>query len=276
MARRRENEPPPGGAPAADLLGPGAFGHGPLYREVKRRITRSLRDGDWSQGQPLPSEAQLAVRYGVSMGTVRKAIAELVAERLLVRHPGRGTFVANRDRDYMLDAFFNIVDAHGHKEFPAVELISFGGAAAQGKAARHLGLREGAPVFCLQNVLRLQGAPVILDRIHVSRAVMPELNEAEFRARDQTIFGLYQRRHGVTVTRLEEWIRAGKADASIAHVLGLARGAAVLAIERVAYTYDATPVEFRERFVNTAGHAYLNVLGMKTPTVSSSATMAHG
>jgi len=249
-----------------DALTPGGFGHGPLYREVKRRLTASLRDAEWRQGQPLPSEAQLAARYGVSMGTVRKAITELVAERVLVRRQGRGTFVANRDRDYMLDAFFNIVDASGHKEFPQVRLLSFRATQADQKAAHHLGLRERARVFRIENLLSLQDTPVILDRIQVSRAVMPDLNEVDFRARDQTIFGLYQRLHGVTVTRLDEWIRAANADADVARALKLKQGTAVLAIERVAYTYDETPVEFRERYVNTSGHAYLNVLGMKKPS----------
>lgn len=252
-------------SPDDEALTPGAVGQGPLYREVKRRITCSLRDAEWGQGEPLPSEAQLAARYRVSMGTVRKAIAELVAERVLVRHPGRGTFVADRDRDYMLDAFFNIVDAAGRKEFPQVRLLSFRAAHADAQAARHLGLREGGRVFHLQNLLSLQGEPVILDRVQVSRAVMPDLNEAEFRTRDRTIFGLYQRLHGVTVTRLEEWIRAANADTEVARALGIEAGTAVLAIERVAYTYDQTPVEYRQRYVNTAGHAYLNVLGMKKP-----------
>lgn len=252
------------GAPE-EALEPGGLGRGPLYREVKRRITANLRDGIWPQGAALPSETQLAARYGVSMGTVRKAIAELVAERLLVRHPGRGTFVANRDRDYMLEAFFNIVDAGGRKEFPQVELMSFGESQADPQAARHLGLRAGARIFRLENRLSLQGTPVILDRIQVSQAVMPTLQEAHFRDRERTIFGLYQQLHGVTVTRLEEWIRARNADESVARGLGVAPGTALLAIERVAYTYDDTPVEYRERYVNTAGHAYLNVLGMKAP-----------
>jgi GntR family transcriptional regulator len=264
MARRSAVVPE---RPRDDALTPGDFGHGPLYREVKRRLTASLRDAEWPQGEPLPSEAQLAARYRVSMGTVRKAIAELVTERVLMRRPGRGTFVANRDRDYMLDAFFNIVDASGRKEFPQVRLMSFRAAQADRKAARHLGLREGVRVFCIENLLSLQGAPVILDRIRVSRAVIPDLNEADFRTRDQTIFGLYQQLHGVTVTRLDEWIRAANADADVARPLGLEQGAAVLAIERVAYTYDETPVEFRERYVNTSGHAYLNVLGMKKPSI---------
>jgi GntR family transcriptional regulator len=248
-----------------EALQPGMLVHGPLYREVKRRITAALRDGRWPAGAALPSETQLAARYGVSMGTVRKAIAELVTERVLVRHPGRGTFVASRDRDYMLDAFFHIVDLEGRKEFPETRLVSFRRAAADAACARRLRLPAGAAAYWMRNVLSLQGRPVILDEICVPHAVMPRLDPEHFRKRSETIFGLYQRLHGVTVTRLEEWVRAANAQAVLARALGIAPGAAVLAIERVAYTYDDTPVEFRRRYVNTADHAYLNVLGMKKP-----------
>ncbi|OGA54933.1 MAG: hypothetical protein A3G24_10395 [Betaproteobacteria bacterium RIFCSPLOWO2_12_FULL_62_13] len=242
---------------------PGALLAGPLYVEVKKRVMRSLTDGEWPQGAPIPSEAQLAQRYAVSVGTVRKAIGELVAERVLVRQPGRGTFVASHNRDYMLEAFFHIVDERGHKEFPASKLLTFRQAKADPLSAKYLRLAKDDRVFQFENLLHLQGKPVIFDRIRVPQAVFPDFDEDVFRQRDMTIFGLYQARHGVTVTRLEEWIRAANADDRLGRLLDIEPGAAVLRIERVAYTYDRTPVEFRERFVDTRSHAYLNLLGMK-------------
>ncbi|MEK6594179.1 MAG: GntR family transcriptional regulator [Pseudomonadota bacterium] len=246
-----------------DTLLPGAMLAGPLYAEVKKRITKSLMDGEWPQGMPIPSEAQLAQRYAVSVGTVRKAIGELAAEKVLVRQAGRGTFAASHNRDYMLDAFFHIVDERGNKEFPASKLLSFRRAKADAQAARRLRLDDDVQVFDFENLLYLQGSPVVFDRIRVSQAVFPDFSEDAMRQRTVTIFGLYQDRYGVTVTRLEEWVRAVNADARLARALCLQRGAAVLRIERVAYTYDDTPVEFRERYVDTRNHAYLNVLGMK-------------
>ncbi len=71
-----------------------AGGFQPLYREVKRLLTQSLIEGEWPAGTALPSETRLAKRYSVSIGTLRKAIDELVAERIVTRHQGRGTFVA--------------------------------------------------------------------------------------------------------------------------------------------------------------------------------------
>lgn len=245
----------------ADALPPGVPLSGPLYAEVKRRIVRGLRDGDWALGAPLPSEAELAARYAVSVGTVRKALGELTAERLLVRRPGRGTFAANHSRDSMLDAFFHIVDDRGGKAFPESRMLSFRRQKADVHTAARLGVGRDSPVFQIENLLYLQGRPTIYDRIRVPRLLFPALDAAAFRDRDMTIFAFYQSRFGVTVTRVEEWVRAASADARAARELGVERGAAVLAIERVAYTYEGQPVEVRDRRVSTRSHAYLNVLG---------------
>lgn len=249
--------------PSRDALQPGALVSGPLYVEVKRRITRSLMQGEWPQGASLPSETQLAARYAVSPGTVRKAIGELVAEHVLVRRPGRGTFVASHSRDHMLEAFFHIVDAQGRKEFPASRLVSFRSIKSDAHTGQRLHLAKDSPVFQMENLLHIHAHPVIFDRIRVPQAVFPDLDGNAFDGRGMTIFGFYQARYGITVTRIEEWLRAASADERLARMLELDPGEAVLAIERVAYTYDGTPVEARSRWVNTRGHAYLNVLGMK-------------
>src|SRR5688572_21514655 len=171
---------------APQALIPGALTRGPLYAEVKRRVLASLMSGEWPAGAAVPTEAQLAKSYGVSIGTVRKALGELVAERVLVRRPGRGTFPARHDRDHMLEAFFNVVDAQGHKELPASELVSFRRSAADDAVARHLEVKRGAPLIEYEHVLRLKARPVIYDRVVVPRAVFPHLDESMLRERDMT------------------------------------------------------------------------------------------
>ena len=66
----------------------------PLYRQIRQLIVSALDQGEWKPGELIPSEMDLAVRFQVSQGTVRKAIDELAAENLLVRRQGKGTFVA--------------------------------------------------------------------------------------------------------------------------------------------------------------------------------------
>jgi GntR family transcriptional regulator len=108
-----------------------------LYADVKRRLIGALSEGRWKHGEAIPSEEALARRYKVSVGTVRRAVSELVTENVLVRRQGSGTYVASHTRDYMLSVFFWIVDEKGGKELPRAEVLSYGEARADaGTAAR--------------------------------------------------------------------------------------------------------------------------------------------
>jgi GntR family transcriptional regulator len=62
-------------------------------------IERALEAGEWAPGDAIPSELDLASRFGVSQGTVRKAVQALAAENLLVRRQGSGTFVATHTEE---------------------------------------------------------------------------------------------------------------------------------------------------------------------------------
>jgi GntR family transcriptional regulator len=78
----------------------------PLYSQIKSLILHSLQAGEWKPGESIPSEMDLAARYRVSQGTVRKAIDELAAENLVVRKQGKGTFVATRTPSSMCNTVF--------------------------------------------------------------------------------------------------------------------------------------------------------------------------
>lgn len=231
------------------------------YRAVKHKLTEELRLGSWRHGQAIPSEPLLARRYGVSVGTLRRAVGELVAENILVRKQGAGTFVASHTRDYMLNVFFRIEDVDGRRELPETELLGFRRARASRASAEALRLAAGEPVFQIRARLRLQGAVVILDEIRLPARLFPDLNERIFVERDTTIYGMFQARYGLTVARTTESLQAQLADAATCRLLGLQAPAAVLKIVRTAYTYKGLPVDWRVRYVNTAHHRYLSVLG---------------
>lgn len=249
---------------AQQLAGiPGADTGGalPLYREVKRLLTQSLAEGEWQPGVALPSETRLAARFGVSIGTVRKAIDELVAERILVRHQGRGTFVASHNARRTLFHFFHIVPAGGGKQQPQTELLSFERSRADADSAARLGIAPGAPVFRVTNLLRLAGKPVVLDEIILPAERFPGLSEKMFRERDSTIYQLYQERYGINVVRSAERLSAALAERASAKLLGVPAGSPLLRIRRTALTYHNVPVELRTSLVNTAEHEYFSDLG---------------
>ena len=232
----------------------------PLYKEVKRLLTQSLAAGKWQAGVALPSETRLGERFRVSIGTVRKAIDELVAERILVRHQGRGTYVASHNARRTLFHFFHIVPAGGGKEQPQTELLSFERARADADSAARLNIAPGAPVFRIRNLLRLAGKPVVLDEITLSTKHFPRLSEKVFRERDSTIYHLYQERYGINVVRSAERLGAALADRASAKLLGVPAGSPLLRIKRTALTYQNVPVELRTSLVNTAEHEYFSDL----------------
>ncbi len=235
----------------------------PLYKVVKQKLTDALQDGTWKHGQFLPPEPELAARFGASVGTLRKAVDELVAENLLVRRQGQGTHVASHTRDTMLTRFFQIVDRDGAKRFPQAQLLSFRRIRADAGTAEVLGLAANAPVIQVENLLHLDDAPVILDRIRLPHALFPDMTEHLFIDRETTIYGLYQSRYGITVVRTEESITAALADERVRTLLRLPEPAAVLRIVRTAYTYRDVAVDTRIRFVNTTRHRYLSALGKR-------------
>jgi GntR family transcriptional regulator len=233
----------------------------PLWKEAKRRMMAALAQGEWRPGHAIPSERRLSERYGISIGTVRKAIDELVAENILIRQQGRGTYVASHNRDRMLFYFFHVVPESGTKSYPDVRLLSWGRGKAERAPAEALGIAPGDPVLRMRNVLSLAGAPIIVDDITLSAARFPGLTERQFRDRPSTIYNLYQDAFGISVVRTSERLRATLADAETARLLALSAGAPLLQIRRVAFTYNDDPVEYRVSLVNTARHEYYAEIG---------------
>jgi len=248
-------------APMAAPLAVGTPTSAPLYKEVKRLLTASMQAREWEPGAALPSETRLAARFHVSIGTLRKAVDELVAEQVLVRQQGRGTFVATHGPSRLMFQFFRIVRADGEKQLPEPELLGFERGRAEAREATALRIAPGERVLRVRNLLRLGGEPIVLDDIVLAQAVFPDLAERAFRARNSTIYNLYQTRYGINVVRASEQLRTARADRTTAKILTVEPGTPLLEIERVAMTYHSAPVELRRSLVNTAHHAYANELG---------------
>ncbi len=232
----------------------------PQYRRVQIALTRKLAAGDWHPGEAIPSETELARQFRVSIGTLRKAVDALVAGNILVRQQGRGTFVAAHTEDRTLFYFFHIARKDGAKELPVHELLAFRKSRAEADEAAQLGVGRGTPTLRMQNVLKLGGRPVIFDDIVVPAALFPGLNETTYRARESTIYGLYQARHSINVIRISERLSSAIPPPAVAAALGLPAGVPALVIKRVAYTYSERPVEYRVSWVDTREHEYLSDL----------------
>lgn len=240
---------------------PAAPSFAPLYLQIKALLEKSLEVREWRPGEAIPSEIELASRYRVSQGTVRKAIDALAADNLVVRRQGKGTFVATHTEERVsVPRFLRIRRDDGVDEYPGSRLVDVRRAKAGADIARELELKPGEPVLVLRRVLEFGGAPVVLDEITLPAALFRGLTKARYDAYRGSMYGFFESQFGVRMLRAQERIRAVAADAAAADVLGVAVGAPLLAVDRVTLTYGDRPVEVRRGLCVTHAHHYLNEL----------------
>jgi len=90
----------------------------PLYQQLHDEMVEKISAGEWRPDQAIPTEAELTKLYGMAIGTVRKAVDVLVAEGLLERNQGRGTFVRRPSFDASLFRFFRHMTTQGSRQVP--------------------------------------------------------------------------------------------------------------------------------------------------------------
>jgi GntR family transcriptional regulator len=232
----------------------------PLYRQIKSLITRSLEAGEWKPGEGIPSEMELATRYKVSQGTVRKAIDELAAENLLVRRQGKGTFVATHNEPRTLFRFLRLLPDEGDQEYPASRLLECRRGRATAEAARTLDLKAGDPVVILRRLLIFGGKPTVLDEIWLPGNVFRKLTPEIFNEYKGSLYKLFETEFGTRMIRAEEKIRAVAAGGEEVELLGVPAGFPLLSVERTSFTYGDRPVEWRRGLYLTSTHHYGNEL----------------
>jgi GntR family transcriptional regulator len=232
----------------------------PLYQQIRDLLVRSLERGEWKPGELIPSEIELAARFQVSQGTVRKAVDELAAEHLVVRRQGKGTFVATHHEARAQYRFLRVVPDEG-EPVPAVSrVLECRRVRAPSDIARLLDLRAGDPLVYVRRLLTFDGTPVVLDDIWLPGPTFKGLTAERLAEYKGPLYGLFETEFGTRMIRAEERIRAVAAEPEPAKLLQLAAGDPLLLVERVSYTYGERAVEVRRGLTVTTRHHYRNTL----------------
>jgi len=234
--------------------------YSPLYKQIKRLLLESLRRTEWKPGAAIPSELELASRFRVSQGTVRKAIDELAAENLLVRRQGKGTYVATHHEPRAQYRFLRLRADDGVQAPAQSRFVECRRLRASADIATRLGLKSGAAVVFVRRLLQFGAAPVVLDEIWLPGRMFRGLSFDRLAAYAGPLYGLFETEFGVPMIRADERLRAVGADARSAELLGVAPGSPLLLVERVSYTYGDRPVEVRRGLCVTREHYYHNML----------------
>ena len=232
----------------------------PLYQQIKALITTSLQTGEWKPGELIPSEFELAGRFKVSQGTVRKAIDELSAENLVIRRQGKGTFVATHHEARAQFRFLRLMPDTGEIHPAVSRILEVKRQRAPAEVSRLLDIKLADAVICIRRVQSFDGVPAILEEIWLSGATFKGLTAERLAEYKGPMYGLFETEFGTRMIRASEKIRAVSSDSASAELLGVPLHTALLSVERVSYTYGDRPVEVRRGLYVTADHHYQNEL----------------
>ncbi len=253
--------PSPDTGAGAPETGTPAFS--PLYQQIKGLILHSLQTGEWKPGEMIPSEMDLAARFRVSQGTVRKAIDELATENLLARRQGKGTFVSTHAEQHVQYRFLRLVPdvgAPGAETQSERTILECRRVRASAEVARLLGLRSGDAVVQVRRVLSFDGEPTILEDMWLPGTAFKGLSAERLASWRGATYAMFELEFGVRMVRAEERLRAVAADAGQAKLLQVAKGHPLLSVERIALTYNDVPMELRRGLYRTDSRHYRNDL----------------
>lgn len=232
----------------------------PLYQQIKALITQSLQSGEWKPGELIPSEVELAGRFKVSQGTVRKAIDELAAENLVMRRQGKGTFVATHHEARAHFRFLRLMPDIGEAHAGESRIIDVKRLRAPADIARLLEMKSGDSVIFIERVMSFDGVPTILEELWLPGQIFKGLTAERLRDYKGPMYGLFETEFGTHMIHAAEKIRAVPASAAEAALLNVAADVPLLRVERISYTYGNKPVEIRRGLYLTDRHHYQNEL----------------
>jgi GntR family transcriptional regulator len=240
----------------ASVVSQKILGFRPLYRQVREMLVKRIADGVWRAGQLLPSEPEIAADLGVSQGTVRKALDELTSEHIVVRRQGRGTYVALPDDARILCKFFRLTPDEGERCFPSSEILGIASTIDEG-ASERLEIPAREPVLTLTRLRLLDGAR-IFERIYLRASTFAGLDRREI---PNNLYNFYSREFGITIGRAREHLKAIAASRTQAEHLAANVGDPLLQIDRLAFSLDDRPVEWRVSACRTDAIHYVSDLG---------------
>lgn len=232
----------------------------PLYEKAKRHMSEAILMGEWPPGTVLPNETALAQMFGIAVGTVRRAMSDLVAEGLLSRRRKTGTVVTGRSPHHSMRIFFQYFRLHradGTLARSRVEVLSAGIHQASAREREQLQLADDAKVLKIHRVRHVDDRPVMHDRLTLAAGRVPGL-PLDPKAVPELIYIHLLERYGIRLSAVREQLTADFASEEDARLLKLALPAPILTIDEIAYDQAGIPTILGWHRATTERHRYVN------------------
>jgi len=238
----------------APLVENAYFTRQPLYVQVRDALTTRIVTGKWRPGQPIANEFYLAQELGVTTGTMRRALEALEHERLIVRQNGRGTYVVDGHLSDRSIRFSNIRNKDGQRTKGEITSIEVSTDVATETECAKLQLRPAESVITIRRIRHHDNRPLMLERAAFPAKLYPHLPK---QPADSNICAMAQR-NGVLLSHSEEAVSIARASHAIAETLQVPALTPVLKLDRLMFTLEGVPAEWRVAFCHHDQTTYVS------------------
>jgi GntR family transcriptional regulator len=225
-----------------DTLPTKRFAKRPLYLQVRDAIAQRIVSGEWKPNRIIPNESELARQFGVSSGTMRKALDLAESEHLLTRRQGWGTSVNDQSSGEQAARYSNIRNRDGKRIVGDVEVLEILETTANERDGRRLRRRTQERVHRIRRVWSVQGKPYMVEDVVMPAKMFPGLATRE----DASLhLAALAQRFGVLLGDGEERITVNSVAPDVAEALQVEAGTTVMRLDRVVCTLNGVPAEWR-------------------------------
>lgn len=233
----------------------------PLYVQLRDFLMAKIASGDWKPGLAIPNELELSRQYGLSVGTVRRALDWMEEAKLLTRKQGRGTFVRDPTSEEFVNWYERLRKSDGSPLQDVVGASCVVEAEANADECARLHLQPGDHVRRTRRTRLLGDVPYMLETSVVPVALFPLQGDAA--GTDHRLLDL-AKMCGVLLGKGEERISPELAVGETAAALGCGPNEPLLRLDRTIFTIDGKPAKWRVGHCRLIGHYYSASIGPDT------------
>lgn len=222
----------------------------PIYYRLQNILRSQIENGLLKPGEKIPTERELSDEYGVSIGTVKKALLGLVQESFLYRVQGSGTFVTGSTLRRESLRYYRLKRDFGDDQADLkVNLIGIERVAGRQPHNAYLQLDEHDSLYKMERTFLLDGEPMIYTVSFLPEKTFPKLDELPAnRFEKTTLYEALEDIYTVTTTHNHKLFGVAQADKKVAGALNVETGRPMLFIEMLSFTFKETPYEYRQSF----------------------------
>ena len=234
----------------------------PLYQQVYQTILEDITSGKWQVNDKLPTDYEYADKLKVSPGTIRKAFDKLVANRIVKRMQGKGTFLNKLKAETNLFIFFRFFDKKGQSITPASKVLRQSIEPLDTSISKLLDIKPGSQALTITRIRYNKEVPFIYENVYLPLQYFKGLNNLKQGfVLPNTLYDYLQRDFDVHVHDTAEVITAVKSSQKIAKYLSCLTNTPLIKVKRIALDISKRKVEFRESYANSELVDYHHSIG---------------